>query len=48
MDFDLADIKPNVYNLLIITLMAVIGITFLKFVFNKWPIPGVTEVVSGV
>lgn len=48
MDFDLADIKPGVYNLIVITLMAIIGITFLKWLFTKYPIPGVTEVVTGV
>ena len=38
----------NFFNTLQITLVAVIGIVFLKFVFTKFPIPGVTPFLHAV
>lgn len=36
------------YNLLVVTLTSVIGISLLKLVFNRWPVPAVTELVNFV
>lgn len=48
LDVDFADVKPSVINLFLVTLMAIVGITILKFVFTKYPVPGVSEVVMAV
>jgi len=47
-DLDFADIKPSMINLFIVTLMAIVGITILKFVFSKYPVPGVSDIVMAV
>lgn len=48
LDFDFADVKPNIHNLLVITIMAIIGISFAKFVLTKYPVKGLTEIVTAV
>jgi hypothetical protein len=48
MIFDMADIKPSVLNLAMVTLMAIIGITFLKWATMKFPIRGFSELVAAV
>jgi len=48
MIFDMADIKPSVLNLAIVTLMSIIGISFLKWALVKFPIPGFSELVAAV
>lgn len=46
--FDFADIKPTVYNTLIVTVMAIIGIVLLKYIFTRWPVRGLSEVIQSV
>jgi hypothetical protein len=46
MELDMADVKPSVTSWIIVTLMALTGIVLLKYVFNRWKIPGVTDVVN--
>lgn len=46
MDLEFADVKPSVLNWLIVTLMAVTGIVFLKFILAKFPIPAISSVVA--
>lgn len=48
MSFDMADIKPSVMNLLQVTFLAIIGITFFKWLTAKVYIPGLTELVHAV
>lgn len=38
----------NVFNLLVITLTAIVGIVTFKLVFNRVPVPGVTALVNAV
>lgn len=40
-----ANLKPTVYNVLTITLASIIGITSLKLLFTKFPVPGLSTVV---
>lgn len=47
-DIDFAEVKPSVINLFVITLMAVIGIVLLKYIFTRWPVPGVSDVIMAV
>lgn len=48
MNFDFADMKPGLYNVLAVTLMAAVGIVFFKWLFNRWTLPGVTEFFNAV
>ena len=44
---DMSDVKPGVLNLLIITLMVLVGQTLLRFLVTKYPNvwPGFTSLV---
>lgn len=48
MEFDFSDIKPSVLNALTIALTVVIMIPLLKYTFNRWPVPGLTDLVNAV
>jgi ABC-type glycerol-3-phosphate transport system permease component len=48
MNFDFADVKPDLKNLLTVTVMAIIGIVVLKYVFNRYPVTGLTELLNAV
>jgi hypothetical protein len=48
MHFDLADIRPSVYNWLEVTFLAIIGIVFFKWLTAKIYLPGLTELVHAV
>lgn len=48
MFMDFADVKPTVYSLLIVTIMAALGIVGFKYIFNRWPVPGVTDFWNAV
>ena len=43
---DFANIKLSAFNVIVIALSAVIGITFLRLVFTRFYIPGVSELVN--
>ena len=45
---DFADVKPSVYTFLMVTIMAAVGIVFFKYVFNRWPVTGVTDFWNAV
>jgi hypothetical protein len=42
---DFASIKPSVYNILIISFAAIIGINFFKVVFTRFKVPGLSTIV---
>ncbi len=42
----LSNILPNVYNLIVVTMMSVIGITLGKFLFAKWNVPGLSPLFA--
>ncbi len=48
MNLDFADVKPSVLSWLIVGLMAVTFIAFAKFIFTKYPVPGLSQVVQAV
>lgn len=48
LDFEFADISPNIHNLIVVTLMAIIGIAFAKYLVNRFPVKGLTEVITAV
>ncbi len=43
---DMADIKPTLYNTAYITLAAIAGIVLLKYILNRWPVKGLTDLVN--
>ncbi len=48
MNLDFADVKPSVLSWIIVGLMAVTFIAFFKFVFTKYPVPGIADVINAV
>jgi hypothetical protein len=48
MTLDFADVKPSVVSWLIVGLMATTFIVFLKFLVNRYPVAGITEVINAV
>ncbi len=45
---DMADVRPTLTSLVIVTLMAVVGISLLKWLVAKYPVPGLSDVVNAV
>jgi hypothetical protein len=45
---DFKSIRLSVYNVIVISLAAIIGITFFKVLFNRFRVPGLTEIVTAV
>lgn len=47
--FDMAEIKPSMLNLLIVTLMVLVGQTVLRYLVTAYPTvwPGFTSLVLG-
>lgn len=48
MTLDFADVKPSLVSWFIVGLMAITFIAFAKFIVNKYPIAGVTDVINAV
>ena len=40
MELELADVRPSLLSWLVVTLMAITGIVFAKWLMAKFPIPG--------
>lgn len=47
-EFDWADIKPTAVNWLIIGLCAATFFITLKYLVNRWPVPGLTEFANAL
>lgn len=45
---DFRNIRVTVHNILVISLASIIGIGFLKVVFNYWKVPGLTTYINAV
>lgn len=48
MEFDLADIKPSVVTAITILLIVVITVPLAKWGLNRFPVPGLTELINAV
>lgn len=46
--FDIQDYRPSLGAALLFFLYAILVIPFAKFVFTKWPVPGVTQLVHAI
>jgi hypothetical protein len=42
----LSNILPSVYNMIVITMMAAVGITLFKYLFAKWEVPGLSQMFA--
>ncbi len=43
-----ADLRMSFYNIFVISLASIIGITLLKTIFTKYPVPGFTALLNAV
>lgn len=45
---DFANIYPSMLNLIVVGLMATIFISIMKYITNRWPIPGVSDLFASI
>lgn len=45
---DVADVKPSVLSAFTIFAMVAITVPLAKWLFNRWPVPGVTPLVNAI
>lgn len=45
---DFATVRASFANILVVSLMAILGIAFFKVILTKWPVPGLTPLVMAV
>lgn len=48
MELDFSDIKPGVLSALMVLLLVMITVPLAKYVFNRWPVPGITDLINAV
>lgn len=48
MEFDMSDIKPTVLSALTVLLLVAITVPLAKYVVNRWPVPGLTDLVNAI
>lgn len=48
MSLDMADVKPTLISWVIVGLMAVTFIVFAKWAANRFPIPGLSQLINAV
>lgn len=48
MNIDFAEVKPSLLNWAIVGLMAVLFIVFAKYILNRYPVTGLTELINAV
>lgn len=48
MILDFADVKPTLWNVAIVGTMAILWITFLKYILAKWQVPYLSDLVSSL
>lgn len=48
MEFDFSDVKPSVLNALTILLIVIITVPLAKWAVNRWPVPGLKDLINAV
>lgn len=48
MDIDMSNVKPTVLSALTLLLMIMLVVPLAKFVLNRWPVPGLTDLVNAI
>jgi hypothetical protein len=46
--FDVREYKPSIGTILLFALYALLVIPLLKFVFTKWPVPGISQLAYAI
>lgn len=45
---DLADVKPSIWSVVLIFLIVLLTVPTAKFLANKFPVPGLTDLVNSI
>lgn len=45
---DWADVKPSAISFVMVVLMVIVGIPVAKYLANRFPVPGLTELINAV
>jgi len=45
---DFGNVYPSVLNTVVVGLMAVIFISVMKFLTNRWPVPGISDLMASI
>lgn len=48
MEFDMSNIKPTVLSAITILLIVAITVPMSKYILNRWPVPGLTDLVNSI
>lgn len=48
MTVDFADVKPSLMNAIVILLIVMVTVPAAKFVFNRFYVPGLTEMANAI
>lgn len=48
MTVNFADVKPSILNVVTVTLMAVVGISAGKYLFNRFNVPGLKDLFASI
>lgn len=48
MEVHFADVKPSVLNIITVTMMAVVGISVGKYIFNRFQVPGLKDLFASI
>jgi hypothetical protein len=47
-ELDMSDVKPSLVSFAIVTLMAIAGISLMKYLMARFPVPGLKQLVDAV
>lgn len=45
---DMADVKPSVWSIILIFLIVLLTVPLAKWATQKWPVPGLTDLVAAI
>lgn len=48
MEFDMSDLKPTVVSALMVLLLVAVTVPLAKFLVNKYPVPGLTDLINAI
>lgn len=48
MDIDMSNVKPGVLSAITVLLLVMITVPLAKYVLNRWPVPGLTDLANAI
>jgi hypothetical protein len=48
LEIDMSNIKPSVLSSITILLIVMVTVPLAKWAFNRWPVPGLTDLVNAI